>query len=54
MALLDALKREGFIRGFSAEELRPGVAQPDTVLCSTCHNMHFLICSAFNKPVTVA
>ena len=25
--VLDALKREGFIRGFSAEELRPGVAQ---------------------------
>ena len=25
--VLDALKREGFIRGFSAEELRPGVSQ---------------------------
>ena len=25
--VLDALKREGFIRGFSAEELRPGVRQ---------------------------
>ncbi len=25
--VLDALKREGFIRGFMAEELRPGVAQ---------------------------
>ncbi len=25
--VLDALKREGFIRGFSSEELRPGVAQ---------------------------
>jgi small subunit ribosomal protein S8 len=25
--VLDVLKREGFIRGFSAEELRPGVAQ---------------------------
>jgi small subunit ribosomal protein S8 len=25
--VLDALKREGFIRGFAAEELRPGVAQ---------------------------
>lgn len=25
--VLDALKREGFIRGFSAEQLRPGVAQ---------------------------
>jgi small subunit ribosomal protein S8 len=25
--VLDALKREGYIRGFSAEELRPGVAQ---------------------------
>ena len=25
--VLDALKREGFIRGFSAEELRPGVAR---------------------------
>ena len=25
--VLEALKREGFIRGFSAEELRPGVAQ---------------------------
>jgi small subunit ribosomal protein S8 len=25
--VLDALKREGFIRGFLAEELRPGVAQ---------------------------
>ena len=24
--VLDALKREGFIRGFSSEELRPGVA----------------------------
>jgi small subunit ribosomal protein S8 len=26
-ALLDVLKREGYIRGFSAEELKPGVAQ---------------------------
>ena len=26
-SVLEALKREGFIRGFSAEELRPGVAQ---------------------------
>ena len=25
--VLDVLKREGFIRGFSAEQLRPGVAQ---------------------------
>ncbi len=25
--VLDALKREGYIRGFSAEELRPGIAQ---------------------------
>ena len=25
--VLDALKREGFIRGFSAEEVRPGIAQ---------------------------
>lgn len=25
--VLEALKREGFIRGYSAEELRPGVAQ---------------------------
>lgn len=25
--VLDALKREGFIRGFSAEELRPGVSR---------------------------
>ncbi|MBV9812132.1 MAG: 30S ribosomal protein S8 [Acetobacteraceae bacterium] len=25
--VLEALRREGFIRGFSAEELRPGVAQ---------------------------
>src|SRR5487761_460739 len=25
--VLDVLKREGYIRGFSAEELRPGVAQ---------------------------
>ena len=25
--VLEALKREGFIRGFSAEELRPGVGQ---------------------------
>jgi small subunit ribosomal protein S8 len=25
--VLDVLRREGFIRGFSAEELRPGVAQ---------------------------
>lgn len=25
--VLDVLKREGFIRGFQAEELRPGVAQ---------------------------
>ena len=25
--VLDVLKREGFIRGFSAEEVRPGVAQ---------------------------
>ncbi len=25
--VLDALKREGFIRGFASEELRPGVAQ---------------------------
>ena len=25
--VLEALKREGFIRGFSAEQLRPGVAQ---------------------------
>ncbi|MBV9784465.1 MAG: 30S ribosomal protein S8 [Acidisphaera sp.] len=25
--VLEVLKREGFIRGFSAEELRPGVAQ---------------------------
>ncbi len=25
--MLDVLKREGFIRGFAAEELRPGVAQ---------------------------
>jgi len=25
--VLDVLKREGFIRGFMAEELRPGVAQ---------------------------
>ena len=25
--VLDALKREGFIRGFSTEEVRPGVAQ---------------------------
>ena len=25
--VLDALKREGFIRGFSAQELRPGVGQ---------------------------
>lgn len=26
-SVLDALRREGYIRGFSAEELRPGVAQ---------------------------
>jgi small subunit ribosomal protein S8 len=26
-SVLDVLKREGFIRGFAAEELRPGVAQ---------------------------
>jgi small subunit ribosomal protein S8 len=26
-SVLDALKREGFIRGFTAEQLRPGVAQ---------------------------
>ena len=26
-SVLEALKREGFIRGYSAEELRPGVAQ---------------------------
>ncbi|HEX4260863.1 MAG TPA: 30S ribosomal protein S8 [Acetobacteraceae bacterium] len=25
--VLDVLKREGYIRGFSAEELRPGIAQ---------------------------
>ena len=25
--VLDVLKREGYIRGFAAEELRPGVAQ---------------------------
>ena len=25
--VLDVLKREGFIRGFAAEELRPGIAQ---------------------------
>jgi len=25
--VLDVLKREGFIRGFSAEELRPGIAR---------------------------
>ena len=25
--VLEALKREGFIRGYAAEELRPGVAQ---------------------------
>ena len=25
--VLDALKREGFIRGFAAQDLRPGVAQ---------------------------
>ncbi len=25
--VLEALKREGYIRGYSAEELRPGVAQ---------------------------
>ena len=25
--VLEALKREGFIRGYSAEELRPGIAQ---------------------------
>jgi small subunit ribosomal protein S8 len=25
--VLDALKREGFIRGFKAEEVRPGIAQ---------------------------
>src|ERR1700716_3281188 len=25
--VLDALKREGFIRGFRAEQLRPGIAQ---------------------------
>ena len=25
--VLDVLRREGFIRGFSAEELRPGIAQ---------------------------
>lgn len=25
--VLDVLKREGFIRGFSAEEIRPGVSQ---------------------------
>ena len=25
--VLEALKREGFIRGYSAEELRPGVSQ---------------------------
>ncbi len=25
--VLDVLKREGFIRGFAAEQLRPGVAQ---------------------------
>ncbi len=25
--VLDALKREGFIRGFSAEEVRPGIAR---------------------------
>ena len=25
--VLDVLKREGFIRGFTSEELRPGVAQ---------------------------
>ena len=25
--VLDALKREGFIRGFAAEELRPGISQ---------------------------
>ena len=25
--VLDALKREGFIRGFASEELRPGVSQ---------------------------
>jgi len=27
VSVLDVLKSEGFIRGFSAEELRPGVAQ---------------------------
>ena len=26
-SVLEALKREGFIRGYAAEELRPGVAQ---------------------------
>ena len=26
-SVLEALKREGFIRGYSAEELRPGVSQ---------------------------
>ena len=26
-SVLEALKREGFIRGYSAEEVRPGVAQ---------------------------
>jgi small subunit ribosomal protein S8 len=26
-SVLDVLRREGFIRGFSAEEIRPGVAQ---------------------------
>ena len=26
-SVLEALKREGYIRGFAAEELRPGVAQ---------------------------
>ena len=26
-SVLEALKREGFIRGYSSEELRPGVAQ---------------------------
>ena len=25
--MLDAFKREGFIRGFSSEEVRPGIAQ---------------------------
>ncbi len=25
--VLDVLKREGFIRGFSTEELRPGIGQ---------------------------